>query len=196
MGKIFCLMGKSSSGKDTIYKELLRNKKIPLKKIVSYTTRPIRAGEEDGVQYFFRTEEDVRKLEAENKIIELRTYDTCHGPWKYFTVKDHQIDLAASDYLVIGTPESFVSMREYFGKDIVIPIYIDLDDGLRLQRALDRERSQEEPKYEEMCRRFLADAKDFSAEKMQKYDIKESFYNDNLEHCLDEIESFMMAKVK
>ena len=52
MGKIFYLMGKSSSGKDTIYKELLQG--FPkMKRIVLYTTRPRREGECDGVEYFF-----------------------------------------------------------------------------------------------------------------------------------------------
>ena len=49
MGKIFCMMGKSSSGKDTLYKLILENEKLQLSNIVPYTTRPIRAGEQDGV---------------------------------------------------------------------------------------------------------------------------------------------------
>ncbi len=52
MGKIICLMGKSSTGKDTIFKSLLSDKDLGLKKIVPYTTRPIRAGERNGVEYF------------------------------------------------------------------------------------------------------------------------------------------------
>ena len=51
MGKIVCLMGKSSTGKDTIYKELLKRKNIAFRTVVSYTTRPIRAGEQEGVEY-------------------------------------------------------------------------------------------------------------------------------------------------
>ena len=61
MGKIICLMGKSSTGKDTIYKHLLADRRLGLKKIVPYTTRPIRNGERDGVEYFFRSEQDFRK---------------------------------------------------------------------------------------------------------------------------------------
>ena len=55
-------------------------------------------------------------------------------------------------------------MQNYFGKENVIPIYIQVDDGVRLERALERERTQKEPKYAELCRRFLADEKDFSEE--------------------------------
>lgn len=51
-GKIVYLMGKSSSGKDTIFKELMKEGTMDLRTIVPYTTRPIRAGEENGVEYF------------------------------------------------------------------------------------------------------------------------------------------------
>ena len=51
MGKIYYLMGKSSSGKDTIYRELIENEKLSLKTILGYTTRPIREGEKEGVEY-------------------------------------------------------------------------------------------------------------------------------------------------
>ena len=52
MGKIVYLMGKSSTGKDTIFKKLLEDKSLALKNIVPYTTRPIRGGEKDGQEYF------------------------------------------------------------------------------------------------------------------------------------------------
>lgn len=52
MGKIFYLMGKSASGKDTLYQEIL--KRLPqLKTVVPYTTRPIRIGEQNGKRIFF-----------------------------------------------------------------------------------------------------------------------------------------------
>ena len=112
MGKIYCLLGKSSSGKDTLFKMLLEESGLSLKTIVPYTTRPIRVGEQEGVEYHFVTEETQKKLEAEGKIIELRAYDTICGVWKYFTVDDGQIDLATDNYLVIGTLESYVKMRD------------------------------------------------------------------------------------
>lgn len=52
MGKIFCLMGKSASGKDTIYSRLLKMPELTLKKVIPYTTRPMRQGEIDGDTYF------------------------------------------------------------------------------------------------------------------------------------------------
>ena len=71
MGKIFYIMGKSASGKDTIYKELIE--KMPkFHSIVPYTTRPMREGEKDGVEYFFVDQERFDEMMDEEKIIEFR----------------------------------------------------------------------------------------------------------------------------
>ena len=178
MGSIYCIMGKSSSGKDTIFKLLLGRDDLQLKRIVSYTTRPIRSNEKPGEEYNYVSIEEKDALVASGKVIELRKYDTVHGPWFYFTVDDGKIDIEKDDYLVIGTVESFVKIRDYYGSDKVMPIYIEVDDGLRLSRALDRERQQAQPKYEEMCRRFLADQQDFSEENLKAAKITTLFNND------------------
>lgn len=191
MGKIFCLIGKSSCGKDTLYKRILSEGNLPLKTLVSYTTRPIRDGEKNGVEYYFLTEEQLTSLEEENKIIELRAYHTVHGIWKYFTVNDHQIDLAKNDYLVIGTLESFQKLQAYFGSDRLVPLYIEVDPGERLQRALNREHLQQEPKYAELCRRFLADEADFSSEKLTQAGITQVFHNNNLDDCLRDLITYI-----
>ena len=191
MAKIFYLMGKSSSGKDTIYKKLIQNETLALENIVLYTTRPIRAGEQDGVEYHFVTEEEMTAMQADGKIIELRTYNTCLGKWHYFTADDESVNLEEKNYIIIGTIESFLKTKQYYGEDKVIPVMISLDDGIRLQRALDREKGQDQPKYSEMCRRFLADEQDFSAEKKQEAGIEREFVNEVLEMCLSEIEDYI-----
>lgn len=193
MGKIFCIMGKSATGKDTIYKSLLQNSELGLKKIVSYTTRPIREGEEEGVEYHFTDVQTLKMLEEQGKVIECRSYDTIYGIWYYFMVKDNQIDLTQNDYLIIGTLESFLRIRDYFGKEKVVPIYIELEDGERLTRALAREKTQREPKYEELCRRFLADCQDFSYEKLEKAGIEKYYTNNDLEICIDEIKEQIIS---
>lgn len=193
MGRVFCIVGKSSSGKDTIYKRLLQNPSLHLRRIVPYTTRPIREGEQEGVEYYFTTVERMMQLQQENKIIECRSYDTVYGAWYYFVAKDSQIDLGKNDYLVIGTLESYMKIRDYFGKDRVIPIYIDLDDGERLTRALEREKRQNQPGYEEMCRRYLADAKDFSQDHLENAGIAIKFDNHDLNTCLKEVAAYIMS---
>lgn len=192
MGKIYCMMGKSSSGKDTLYKMLLQDKELSLKTVVPYTTRPMRAGERDGVEYYFCDEERLAELETAGKVIELRAYDTVHGVWKYFTVSDHQMEDETRDYLLIGTLESYQKLKCYFGKERVVPIYIEVEDGVRLERALQRERTQKEPRYEEMCRRFLADSMDFSEEKLREAQITTRFENKNLEETEQNIKNYML----
>ena len=192
MGKIYCMMGKSSSGKDTLYKMLLQDKELSLKTVVPYTTRPMRAGERDGVGYYVCDEERLAELETAGKVIELRAYDTVHGVWKYFTVSDHQMEDETRDYLLIGTLESYQKLKCYFGKERVVPIYIEVEDGVRLERALQRERTQKEPRYEEMCRRFLADSMDFSEEKLREAQITTRFENENLEETEQNIKKYML----
>ncbi len=185
-------MGKSASGKDTIYKQLLECDDLAVQKVIPYTTRPIRDGEIDGESYFFCDEEKVKEYEAEGKIIEIRMYPSVYGPWYYFTVDDGQIDLSKGNYLLIGTPEFFIQISEFFGKENVVPIYIEVEDGDRLIRAISREKMQKEPKYEEMCRRFLADAVDFSDENLEKAGISRRFYNNDLDEVLSEIREFII----
>lgn len=186
MGKIYCIMGKSASGKDTLFKKLLAE--CPkMKKMVLYTTRPIREGETDGVEYHFVRPEDLDKFEKEGRLIEKRVYNTVHGPWIYATVDDSQIKLASRNYLVIGTIESYQKIRDYFGEDKVVPILITLDSGIRLQRAINRENAQTVPQYKEMCRRFIADEEDFSAEKIAEAGIKKQYVNENLRECFTKI---------
>lgn len=191
MGKIFCLMGKSACGKDTIYKQILSDKNLPLKTLIPYTTRPIRDGEADGVEYYFLTDEEQQALERQGKIIELRAYHTVHGVWKYFTANDHQLNLAQNNYLIIGTLESYLKLQEYFGADCLIPLYIELEAGERLQRALNREKMQKTPKYAELCRRFLADEADFSKEKLSQAKISHIFINDKSTKCANKIISYI-----
>ena len=191
MGTIYCLMCKSASGKDTIYNRLLAMERLHLRRVVPYTTRPMRSGETDGQTYVFCTEQQVADFEAAGKIIELRAYHTVYGIWKYFTADDGQICLAESDYLMIGTLEAYEQIRDYFGMDKVCPVYVEVDDGLRLQRALDRERAQDQPKYAEMCRRFLADEEDFSEENLERAGITKRFQNTDLDQVTQEIASYM-----
>ena len=120
-------------------------------------------------------------------MIELREYDTVHGIWKYFTADDGRILLNEEDYLMIGTLESYEKLCGYFGQKRIVPIYVEVEDGERLSRALMRERLQEEPKYAEMCRRFLADTIDFSEVNLKRCGIDRRFQNVVLEECIQEI---------
>ncbi|SDW90770.1 Guanylate kinase [Lachnospiraceae bacterium KHCPX20] len=192
MSKIYMIMGKSATGKDTIYARLMKRRDLKLKKIVPYTTRPMREGETDGVTYHFCSDQKLAELTEAGKVVEKRTYQTVYGPWNYFTVDDDQIDLTKQqDYLIIGTLEAFTHIRNYYGKRRVVPIYIEVEDGIRLTRALGREKKQKEPKYDEMCRRFLADQQDFSEENLKKAGVRKRFVNLSLKTTVDVIAAYI-----
>lgn len=193
MNRIFYIMGKSSSGKDTIYNRIrLEEKLLP---VVLYTTRPMRENEENGREYHFVDRACFDKMKSEGKVIEERIYNTIHGEWIYFTSKD-SIDLEKGNCIGIGTLESYVKIKEHFG-EAVVPIYIEVEDGLRLARAVERERLQTNPKYAELCRRFLADSSDFSEEKLKEAGISRRFSNEGeIEECIDEIKMEMRTWIK
>ena len=147
------------------------------------------------MDYHFVDDEVLRRFQKEEKVIELRCYNTVMGVWKYFTVDDEHMDLKRKDYLAIGTLVSYEKMRAYYGEEQVLPIYVEVPDDIRLIRAIDREKKQEKPAYEEMCRRFLADSEDFSEENLEKTGISRRFSNaGTLEECLTEIRQFIKEK--
>ena len=115
MGKIILFMGPSSSGKDTIFSRLLETKgeKYSLKKIMMCTTRPIRTGELEGREYYFKKEEEMRKLEEEKQIIESRKYNTIYGPWYYFTT-NNSMDLNTYNYVGLNTLEGYDQYLKYY----------------------------------------------------------------------------------
>ena len=83
--KLFCIIGKSATGKDTIYTGLLYLSKTildhsyQLYPLVTCTTRPIRPGETDGKEYHFVTVDELNRLMELGKVIEHRVYHTVHG---------------------------------------------------------------------------------------------------------------------
>lgn len=192
--KILYIMGKSSSGKDTIYNIL--KQKLNVNTYVMYTTRPMREEEVDGETYIFISQEEMQQyLESKEqyKVIESRTYQTIYGPWTYATIKDNQFEIE-NDMLMLGTLESYIKVKKFFENDKniqLIPIYIEVPDNIRLKRAIEREEKQKEPKFTELCRRFIADSKDFSEKNLEKAKIVRRFQNINLEDCISEIMQYI-----
>jgi len=185
MGKLYYVMGKSASGKNSVYKELISRCNY-LKEIVPYTTRPMRSGEVNGKDYYFITDTDIEEYKKNHKLIEARVYNTNMGKWTYATIDDGQIGFD-KDCVTIGTLEAYVKLKDRYGEDKIIPIYIDLNSRVRLERAMIREAAEESPDYKELCRRFLADEEDFSEKKLEKAGIKKRYYNTDLSDCIDTI---------
>lgn len=195
MKKFFVFMGKSSSGKDTLFKELLKSsEELDIIPYVPYTTRPMRENEENGKDYFFVSDEEFNGLILDGKMLEYRAYNTIHGIWKYGTVNDSQFE-TDKNIAIILTLEGYNSLVSSNSVDTksIVPIYIEVEDGERLTRALAREKQQKQPKYKELCRRFLADSEDFSEENLESACINVRFENNNLEECLAQIKSYIRS---
>lgn len=193
MGKIHMLMGKSSSGKDTIKNLLLKKftlsewEKFHLSEVTMYTTRPIRTGEENGKDYWFVDDDFLEEAKRNHKIVETRSYQTMHGVWNYFTYAD-SINLNHNNYIYLNTLEAYHKLVSFYQQEQIIPYYIYVkDDGERLQRALNRERQQKNPKYTELCRRYISDEMDFSIDKLNSIPNLKWYENDNLEECTNQI---------
>ena len=78
-------------------------------------------------------------------------------------------------------------MCAYFEVGKMVPVYIEVPDGIRLLRAVKREENQKKPNYREVCRRYLADEKDFSEENLERLGITKRYQNTDMEMCLEEI---------
>lgn len=196
MSNFIYIMGKSASGKDTIYKRI--KEQIDVKTYILYTTRPIRTGEQEGVDYHYVSDEQMLKFEQEGKVIESRIYQTVKGPWTYATIEDEQLE-QNGDILAIGTIESYNKIKEYYEdkKDTkLLPVYITIDEDERRKRALEREKKQENPNYEEVERRFKADNIDFSEENLKKAGIgqNQTFENYDLDKCVESILTYIQKE--
>lgn len=195
MGRLYCLLGKSCAGKDTVFARLMAERALSLRSIVTYTTRPKREGELEGREYHFVGTDEFDRMKESGCMIESRTYHTVQGDWHYFTMDDGQADFASGDYLLIGTLESYTALRDYYGADKVVGVYLTIDGEERLMRLIARERNQTVPNWREVCRRFLADEEDFSDEKVETLGLY-TYENRDLDACTEAIGKQIRALCK
>ena len=152
--KVIALFGPAGSGKDYLLSHLFQTiyGKTQLNKIITSTTRPPRPYEADGIHYhFINTADEFMNRENLEKWIEF----SCFNNWWYGT----SIDALTKDKINVGvfSPNSIKQLLEDDEIDCT-PILIWCPDKIRLLRQLKREDS---PNCNEICRRFLADSKDF-----------------------------------
>ncbi len=191
--KIIFFIGPSGSGKDTFLAYTLEHYNI--KPIILLTTRPKRSHEVEGREYYFISSIEMDNLEKKELLIERRDYTTVHGIWSYATGKE-QIDLENYNYCLANTWEGYNQFLNVYSPDQLVPIYFQMDDGIRLQRCLDREKKLENGKYAEMCRRFLADAKDFTEDQIIKYKPFIVYNNNTIADTTNELDNILEKKLK
>lgn len=164
------IVGKSASGKSTIANVLSEDFKY--KKAISATTRPIRAGEVDGEDYYFITDEKFTEMIKNGEFIEWAEY----RGWRYGTPKS-ELDKGENTIFVLN-PQGLKAFKS-LGIDC-ISFYIETESGLRIIRQLDRGDDKKE-----IERRYFTDEKDFrDIRKCVDYVIN----NDtDIDECVDEM---------
>ena len=193
LNKIAFFIGPSGSGKDTFFYKSLNI--YDVEPIVLLTTRPMRDGEKDGREYHFVTPKKMDLLEQKNLLIERRNYNTQHGIWSYATGMQ-QIDLSRYNYLTPNTWEGYSKFLKHYSKESLIPIYFQLDDGIRLERCLQREKKSGNGRYAEMCRRYLADEQDFTQEMLDIYKPYIIDNNGTYEETLEQLDDILVRKLE
>ena len=189
---IYYLMGKSASGKDSIFHKLLE--KGHFQRLIPYTTRPMREGEAEGQEYHFISEEEFEKLISTGEMAEYRVYDTVFGKWYYGTVLPEeaesavQADKTERTAAVERADESYLQLKAKLGERGIFPLYIEVPDEIRLERAFLRQEGGGKKTREEILRRFKADDEDFSEEKLAQAGIRKRYPNTDLTECTKEIE--------
>ena len=165
MTKIFCLLGKSGSGKSYIYNSILKDhKNLKLKPVIAYTTRPKRTGEVNGKDYFYLSNEEFKFKASSGEFATISEYDTVNGKWCYGTQKKFDDN---ENYLAITTPSQYFDLQKNTDSKLY-PFYIHLSDELRKERLKLREAALEKPNYEEIERRMKTDDVDFSEDVLSK----------------------------
>ena len=160
---IVTITGTSCSGKDTVVR-LLKERGIA-QPLVSHTSRPPRANEVNGRDYYFVSKDEMLDMIGMGELIEYRDYKTVEGIWYYGLHRDTLNDIENNNYVVIldykGTAELYWYLKSRGNEDYLKNVYIDCDPKLRIERYLQRD-NMDENKIAEMCRRYLADEKEIA----------------------------------
>ena len=157
MTTIHIICGKSGSGKDTVTKELLNRFNDKLIFDVGYTSRPMRDGEVDGVDYFFRPFKDV----PTSDLVEWRAYQVCDGIyWHYWHTKIKNPEV--NDILTITTPDTIEKYAKTYGVENIRVYEIVCSPEVLFLRMSSREMHKTSPNYAELCRRYLSDIDDWN----------------------------------
>lgn len=100
------LCGKTATGKNTIQNELI---KMGMKSVVTYTTRPSREGEIDGIDYHFITKEEFFRKKEQNFFAETTSYDVATGDkWYYGSAVEDLTD----DKAIIVNPHGLKQLKK------------------------------------------------------------------------------------
>lgn len=219
-GKVFVITGPTNAGKDTIYNYLFEDenflKEANLHKVVRYTSRAKRENEEEGIDYYFRSNTEMEKLILSEFFIEYCEFQKYDENGNHVTTiygtSYQSLEYGEKNYILTGSIEVLETLKEELG-DRVIPIYIDAPGRHRLRRYLNR---GNDDSGEEICRRFLDDLKKYNKDNLNRLGMTEDegniFINEDtakdmpissifgsvfiIEDTIKDIKSYIISKVK
>ena len=149
---IIVLVGKTASGKTTVANELCKNHGY--KRIITYTTRPMRENEVQDVDYHFISDEQFNEMVENNEFTEYKRYNTAHGVWSYGSVITSEQELSDDCYVIILTPQGLRDLSKKMSR--YIAFYLNVSFKSQLERL--KKRADEE---QQIIKRLKNDAKDF-----------------------------------
>lgn len=191
--KIICLVGKSSSGKNAILDGVV--KQTNTKNLVSYTTRPMRKNEVDGVDYRFVSKKEFEYMIDNNEFIEERKYLVADGSVWYYGLAKHSINLDSdNNYIVILDLQGLYQLGEYLREenkeDCLTSVYIKADGDIRLKRSLNRDNCTDDV-VSEICRRYCVDEVDMKdAENVCDITLRNNL-DESLNECIQAIKEML-----
>lgn len=159
--KLILLIGCMASGKDTILKEMINEGYA--EPVISHTSRPMRKGEKDGIEYHFVSAEEMLKMKENNEFIEFKSYKASNNEKWYYGVNKNSLEKGLSkNYILIVDITGMRQIKEYFKDDKnmeITTIFLDVDKETRRKRAIMRDDMTLE-KVKEIERRLKADDKE------------------------------------
>lgn len=173
---IYAIVGNTLSGKSTLVRDLVTSTGI--KQVVTYTTRPMRKGERDGVDYHFISSEEMDN----GNYFGRRDFHTVYReePYSYAMSKDDMLPFG--DAIIILDPQGVRAVKDEIGHSNVTTVYIDAPIDLLIERGKHRGDSEEE-----VQRRLHADKDLFISAKYFADILLDPSKDDMLSYMYDEL---------
>ena len=182
MIKILVLIGRTCSGKDTVVNNLV--KKYGFKKLTTYTSRPKRKGEKDGITYHYISEDEFKQKINEGFFVEWKSYNTEFGTWYYGTALD-DLEKADDKTVIILTPDGYRDVKDRLHSNSKA-IYIYANNATIKKRLIKRGDDENEAQ-----RRLEHDIEDFKGVENEVDRIVYNNYDTKIEDVIKKIITYL-----
>ena len=178
MINILVISGKSASGKDLVVKKLVEK---GYSRIVRYTTRSKRKGEQQDIAYHFISDEEFKQKIEEGFFAEYKTYNTEFGVWYYGTALD-DLENADDKSVIVLEPQSYRDIKDELSDKNIICVYLYANNSTIKKRL---EHRGDNPN--EVIRRMESDNEDFKGFENEVDRIVYNNDDDKIDNVLSKI---------